>query len=269
MLGAEVPEIMVMSENDRPKSGLADQNFLTEYRTGHIDPATEFYRACLLNAIEYKRAVGYFRSTVYLIVGPATVEFARRGGRIQLICSPSLTDEDKESMEVGYAERLQIAEGQIANEIDRLLASEVTAYRTRVLATLVSVGAMEIRIALRPSAYGLYHEKIGVFKDAVGQSVSFIGSANETWNGWHRRGNYESIEVFCSWRGEREAERVRRHDDYFNLLWAGQIPDVEVAPFPEAAKQRLIHSAYDGLDDVDIVPLESRPKKRVAYSAPP
>lgn len=249
-------------ESGSHKSGLASLDLLTEYRTGHVDPAAEFYNACLRNSVKYRRAVGFFRSTVYLVVGPATVDFARRGGRIQLICSPSLTDEDVESLEAGYSERLALAEGQIAQEIDRLLASEVTEYRTKVLATLVAVGAMEIRIALRPTAYGLYHEKIGIFKEADGESVSFIGSANETWNGWHRRGNFESIEVFCSWRGGREAERVRRHDDYFELLWSGNIPDVEVAPFPEVARQRLIQSAYSSLEDVDTSLLEGRPHKR-------
>lgn len=74
--------------------GLASLDLATEYRTGEIDPVEDFYRPCLNQACEYKRAVGFFRSSVFLIVGSDTVEFARRGGHIRLICSPALVNED-------------------------------------------------------------------------------------------------------------------------------------------------------------------------------
>ena len=66
----------------------------TEYRSTKNDPVETFYKKCLHNANLYQRAVGYFRSSVLLIIGKTLLEFARRGGRIQLICSPSLSDED-------------------------------------------------------------------------------------------------------------------------------------------------------------------------------
>jgi hypothetical protein len=95
------------------------------------------------------------------------------------------------------------------------MASEETAFNTRLLATLVSLGALEIKVAVRADRKGLYHEKIGIFLDGIGNSVSFKGSANETWSGWHMQGNFESVEVFCSWRGGLEAERVRNHTAHF------------------------------------------------------
>lgn len=58
-------------------SGLVTLPLAPQYRTGHADPVQEFYRPCLLNAVAYDRAVGFFRSSIYLIVGQATVEFAR------------------------------------------------------------------------------------------------------------------------------------------------------------------------------------------------
>ena len=66
------------------------------------------------------------------------------------------------------------------------------------MASLVASEALDIRIATRPGEVGIYHEKVGIFRDDFGNTVSFIGSANETWNAWHERGNYESVEVFCS-----------------------------------------------------------------------
>lgn len=233
-------------------SGLVTLPLAPQYRTGHADPVQEFYRPCLLNAFAYDRAVGFFRSSIYLIVGQATVEFARRGGKIRLICSPALDAQDAKSIEESYDAQEDGSESRLEEQIEQLFASEETAYRTRILATLVEAGSMDIRLAIRPRAFGLYHEKIGIFHDALGQQVSFIGSANETWNGWHSRGNFESIEVFCSWKGAIEAERVERHSDYFEQLWGNRVPDIEIIPFPDAAKRKLVQYALPGgLNEVD------------------
>ena len=43
-----------------------------------------------------------------------------------------------------------------------------------------------MKLAVRADGRGIYHEKIGVFLDAIGNTVTFKGSTNETWGGWHR-----------------------------------------------------------------------------------
>ena len=208
----------LIAELDAPRflGDLSALRLKTEYRSLKEDPAKEFYRPCLLNAISYRRAVGYFRSTVYNVIGNSIVEFARRGGRTQLICSPELSEEDIDSIALGYARKSEVVGHRLSAQIDELLAAEETAFNTRVLATLVSVGALEIKVAIRADRKGLYHEKIGIFSDGIGNAVSFKGSANETWSGWHLHGNFESIEVFCSCRGGLEAERVKKHEAHFD-----------------------------------------------------
>lgn len=227
-----------------------------EYRTGESNPALNFFRPCLLNAVEYKRAVGYFRSSVYLIIGTFVVEFARRGGKIRLVCSPCIEQEDMSSISEGYRNRKDTLETTLSDEIESLLAEPSTSYRTKVLATLVATGALDIRLALRPHARGLYHEKLGIFQDGIGGTVSFLGSANETWNGWHFMGNHESIEVFRSWVGPDDAQRVARHDSYFERLWEGQVAGVETVTFPDATKRKLISYAYSSAHDIDLEALE-------------
>ena len=234
----------------------------TEYRSIKEDPWREFYRPCLLNATRYKRAVGYFRSTVYNVIGSSIVEFARRGGRTAVICSPELSEEDIDSIARGYARKIELVGKVLSQQIDALLASEETAFNTRVLATLVSVGALEIKVAVRTDKRGLYHEKIGVFSDGVDNAVSFKGSANETWSGWHRQGNFESIEVFCSWRGGLEAERVKKHAAHFDSLWAENDPDIEVFSFPEDAVVHLKKAAFDDLDAVGSRGIPAPDKRR-------
>jgi superfamily II DNA or RNA helicase len=235
-----------------PPLGLASLQLRTEYRTGRVDPVHEFYLPCLVNSTAYDRAVGYFRSTVFLIIGPETVAFAKKGGKIRLVCSPALDAEDLDSIVGAYAARSEALAKSLIRDIDALLAAPSSSYRTQVLATLISAGAMDVRLAIRPSGFGLYHEKIGLFRDGAGNRVSFIGSANETWNGWHYRGNYESIEVFCNWHGPREAERVNNHDHYFDNLWKGRVPQVAIAEFPEAAKHRLNQASLAGLGAIEM-----------------
>ena len=235
----------------------------TEYRSLKEDPVREFYRPCLLNSISYKRAVGFFRSTVYNVIGTSIVEFARRGGRTELICSPELSEEDIDSIALGYARKSEIVESKLFRQIEALLASEETAFNTRVLATLISVGALEIKIAVRTDRKGLYHEKIGVFSDGVGNTVSFKGSANETWSGWHFQGNFESIEVFCSWRGGLEAKRVEKHTAHFDALWAEHDSDIEVFSFPAEAVAHLKKAAFSNLDAVDPNDIPAPGKRRI------
>lgn len=244
-----------------PKLGLASLTLQTEYRTGSSDPIKGLYIPCLSQSILYKRAVGYFRSSVYLIAGAAIIDFAQRGGKIKLICSPELDADDIETIRAGYLERTEVASDRIIDEIDRLIADPSTKYQIRVLATLVAVGSLEIQIAIREPSQGLYHEKIGVFIDEAHNRVSFIGSANESWSGWHPQGNFESIEVFCSWKHQIEAERSARHEANFDNLWAGNTREVKTLPFSDAVHYYLCNQAFKTLDEAkkNFVPNELPP----------
>ena len=233
----------------KQKQGLVGLNLQTEYRTGSSDPINGLYIPCLSQAILYKRAVGYFRSSVYLVADTAIIGFAQRNGKIQLVCSPELDGNDIKTIQSGYLEREKIASERLIEEIERLLADPATKYLTRVLATLVAVEALEIKIAIRQSSQGLYHEKIGVFVDKFQNRVSFIGSANESWSGWHPQGNFESIEVFCSWHHYIEEERSSRHEANFDKLWAGNTPGVQILPFPDAVRYFLCKEAFGSLDE--------------------
>lgn len=226
----------------------------TEYRSLKSDPVAAFYRPCLLNSNLYKRAAGYFRSSIYTVIGSPLVEFVRRGGVVQLICSPQLSPDDIDRIADGYARREQLIAERTVEDIERLLSDEATARHTRLLATLISVGALDLKLATRADRKGLYHEKIGIFGDGLGHRVSFVGSANETWSAWHKDGNFESIEVFCSWRDSIERERTAKHEQHFDALWSGNDPDVVVDAFPDVAIEVLRAAAYNTLDEAQAAP---------------
>ncbi|MDO9489437.1 MAG: DEAD/DEAH box helicase family protein [Sphingomonadaceae bacterium] len=236
----------------------------TEYRSLKDDPVGSFYVRCLREASVYQRAVGYFRSTVFLVVGPAMIEFARRDGKIELICSPDLDQDDVEHIALGYAQRQSSIATSLIAQFDALLANPSTAFAARTLATLIATGALEIKLAERRDRRGIYHEKIGIFSDQLGNHVSFKGSTNETWSGWHRSGNFESIEVFCDWRGGLEAERVEKHRSHFARLWSEIDPDVDVSPVPPTVKDYMRKYASARLDDLDL----DAPQKLTARRSP-
>lgn len=229
-------------------AGLRSLHLDTEYRTGESDMARDFFEPCLAQATWYDRAVGYFRSSVFVVLGDAVLDFVRRGGRIRFVCSPELGAEDLAALEEGYDQRAHIMGRLLEREVQELLRSDATKAPTELLATLVALGVVDLQIAVRPPSHGMYHEKIGVFRDDAGDAVSFKGSANETWQGWHDRGNLESIEVFCSWTGEGDGARVQRHQDYFERLWGNRIPTLGVMPFPEAARKNLCSVAHDSVE---------------------
>lgn len=228
---------------------LSDTAMGLGYASGDDDLVRDFYVPCLAAASSYSRAVGYFRSTLYVLVGLAFSDFAKRGGKVRLVCSPHLSPEDINALDAAYEERDVI--GLRTLEEVRLMLADATARPvTEFLATLVAAGVLDLRIAYKPSKSGIFHQKLGVFEDAAGNRISFNGSANETYSAWDVDSNSESFEVFRSWQGGNEGERVARHVAYFERLWAGKVSGLKVADFPALARSELVAAQLpQGIDD--------------------
>jgi superfamily II DNA or RNA helicase len=223
-----------------------------EYRTGEQDLVESFYKPCLRESTVYDRAVGYFRSTVFLLIGHSLIDFVNRGGKMRLVCSPVLTHEDYDAIAGGYRLRADRLDEALVRDFDSIYNDQVLRTNTEALATLVSSGAIDIKIAFRPEGHGIYHEKIGVFHDSHGNVVSFKGSINESWNGWHDRGNYESFDTYCSWDGVKEGRRAKNSEQYFERLWNGELEAVHVVELPDVVKNRLKMVAKETIDAIDI-----------------
>jgi superfamily II DNA or RNA helicase len=223
----------------------------SHYRTGERDPVTGFYKPCLDASVTYDRAVGYFRSSIFAVIGQPFLDFARRGGKARFICSPSITEEDASAIASGYLQRKDAIERAITRDVDELLSDPASDHRAKLLATFIKFGTLDIKVAIRIGGNGIYHEKIGIFADGKGYQVSFLGSANETWSAWHAEGNHESIEVFRSWLNTDES-RVQSHRKIFDLLWKGETPGVDTIEFPEAQRRKILSVAAPGLDDPTI-----------------
>ena len=224
---------------------LQDLNLQTSYRSGRDALLDDFYVPCLQESIRYDRAVGYFSSTLYQVVGLAFADFARRDGRMRLVCSPALTPEDFDAMK-GAEDMARRAQETVREDLERLLANPSAVPATKLLATLIANDIIDVRIAFADKPSGLFHDKLGVFEDVQGKRVSFRGSANETWRAWGY--NHESFDVSCSWRNEQELLRTREHADSFQDIWRGREPGVLIARLDEVTRQHLVGIADDDLD---------------------
>ncbi|HID3973154.1 TPA: DEAD/DEAH box helicase family protein [Enterobacter cloacae] len=252
---------MLKSDYNNQAGKLSALTLDAHYRTGGKDPVSGFYKPCLDAAVLYDRAVGYFRSSVFAIIGHHFLDFARRGGKARFICSPSITEDDARAITLGYVQREEVLELAISRDIDALLSDPAEMYHAKLLATFIKYGALDIKFAIRSEGNGIYHEKIGIFDDGQGHQVSFLGSANETWNAWHAEGNHESIEVFSSWLLADES-RVQSHRNIFNLLWNGKTPGIYTIDFPEAHHRRLLTAAAPSLDAKEIEPIQATKSKQ-------
>lgn len=228
---------------------LSELNLRPSYHKGQNDIANEFYLPCMEKATSYDRAVGFFSSAIYIIAWPSLKEFIKRQGTMRVICSPVLSPQDTTALEEGYESR-QKEENRIrlAQEIERLLTNPFLEKPTRVLASLVAMGLLELRIAFvgtnsEPRHRRLFHDKTGIFYDNHGNAIAFKGSMNETWAGLSNDGNLESVDVFVTWCGGRDEDRVRDEIAYFNALWNNEHPGISVVEFPETAKELLINAA--------------------------
>lgn len=72
---------------------------------GDNNIADSFLNPVLKCTREYKRSVGFFSSGVFDTVMDGIVALARNGGRIKLIASPQLSEEDVEAINLGYEQK--------------------------------------------------------------------------------------------------------------------------------------------------------------------
>lgn len=231
---------------------LSEIELKEEYRTGHDDLVNSFYKPCLQDANLYDRSVGYFSSTVFLLIGPELIKFAQRGGKVRLVCSQYLSNTDIEALESGYQLAIdeQFVGKSLLSSVNLLIQNTSTIKNTVALATLIKCGCLEVKIAFRKLGNGLFHEKMGIIH-AGNETVTFKGSVNETWSGWHERGNYETIDVFRSWVEGRDARQAYRNCEYFETLWDNDIDGLDVIPFPHVARSRLESISKESLADID------------------
>lgn len=226
-----------------------------EYRSLLDSVAKDFYIPLLIQAVKYQRAVGFFSSSCLVEISKGISELAKNGGKIQLVASPYLSDEDREAIKSGYAMRDQV----VKEAIRRKMTEGKTPFekaRLNLLANLISDNILDIKIAFTEDSdrMGMYHEKMGIITDAEGNRVAFAGSMNESAAAMTL--NYETIDVYCSWKGE--VDRVIAKENAFASIWNDTEPNIKIIDFPEL-KQEIIDKYKYAVPDFEIDKKEYAP----------
>lgn len=218
---------------------LQDHIIKSEYRSLIDNVVQDFYIPLLNEAVFYRRAVGFFSSSSLVEISKGIASLARRGGKIQIVASPYLSDEDVEAIRKGYEDRDKIIEKALLNQLSDETLDFYSMERLNLLATLIAEGILDIRIAYTEDhkGIGMYHEKMGVITDAEGNSVAFSGSMNESSTAMSI--NYETIDVFRSWGDTFEANQERLKENAFVSIWNNTEPNIQVLEFPSISQAMI------------------------------
>jgi hypothetical protein len=169
----------------------------------------------LKGAKSYKRIAGYFRSSIFELVGEELADIPH----IQIVCNSELDAADvavsKHVRETALKERWNEAPA----EVEALLHRD----RYRRLHALLSSGRVEIRVVPKDRVF--VHGKAGVIEAADGSKICFLGSINETRSAFAQ--NYEIL-----WE-DTSPEGVTWVEEEFEALWQ------EAFPLPDAIVEEI------------------------------
>src|SRR5262245_27630898 len=165
-----------------------------------------FLNQKLARARSYRRIAGYFRSSIFELVGEEIAAIPK----VQVVCNSELDANDvvisKHARETALKERWNEA----PSEVEALLQRE----RYRRLYELLTSGRVEIRVVPKDRVF--LHGKAGVIEAGDGSKTCFLGSINETRNAFAQ--NYEIL-----WE-DPSPEGVAWVEEEFTALWEESFP---------------------------------------------
>lgn len=197
----------------------------------------------LKGAKSYHRIAGYFRSSIFELVGEEIGEIPD----VKIVCNSELDAADvavsKHVRETALKERWNEA----PVEVEALLHKD----RYRKLHDLLRSGRVEIRVVPRDRVF--VHGKAGVIEAADGSKTCFLGSINETKSAFAQ--NYEIL-----WE-DTSLEGVRWVEDEFDALWKDSfpLPDAIIEEIKRVADRIEIHFRDIRPDEIPAAALAEAP----------
>ena len=235
-----------------------------EYRSPQDNIIKDFYIPVLENAVSYRRSVGFFSSSALIEISKGICELAKKGGKIELVASPYLSAEDEIAIRKGYENRAKIIENALLRGLKTEPENFFEKERLNLLANLVESGVLNIKIAFTEngSSVGMYHEKLGLVEDSGGNKIAFSGSMNESENAFTK--NYETVDVFCSWKSTDEKARVVQKETAFAAIWGNFDEKLKVLHFPSIDKA-ILEKYKRGIADFELDKKEFSKDRNIMY----
>ena len=165
-----------------------------------------FLNERLRGAKAYRRIAGYFRSSIFELVGEEIAQIPK----VQVVCNSELDAADVEIAKHARETALKERWNEAAPEVEALLHRD----RYRRLHDLLKNGRVEIRVVPKDRVF--IHGKAGIIEQADRTTTCFLGSINETKSAFST--NYEIL-----WE-DPSSEGVAWVEEEFAALWAGRLP---------------------------------------------
>jgi DNA phosphorothioation system restriction enzyme len=208
-------------------------------RSDFDDFVGNFLSPILATSVRYKRAVGFFSSSVFSVCSADFINYFRKGLHLEIICSHLFSTIDIRAITQAIYNRPEVcARGDLEYHSKQILKNPLNC--ANFFSWLIATGRVKIRIAIRETKYSksIFHEKIGFFEDIKGNFIATSGSANETKSGYLV--NFERFEIFSSlaaYEDRRKARIIKRH---FKELWENSTSGLTVYDLYEVVKLELL-----------------------------
>lgn len=212
-----------------------DLKLKTSYRSDNDNIYCDFLEKCLKISKIYDRAVGYFTSDSLSLVLEGIEQLIKNNGKMRIVTSPMLSEKDIKALK--QVNDIDIINFKIEDEIKKFYLTKSSDI-TKLFSWLISKEILEIKIAYQKNLTGIYHEKFGIFKDFNENYIAFSGSVNETIGGISK--NFESIDIYASFWGQTDIERIEGKKKDFENLWNNKTNKIEVIELSEAIKNDIL-----------------------------
>jgi SNF2 family DNA or RNA helicase len=186
-------------------SNIGSENIISRFSSRQGRLSQVYLKDRLKGAKEYLRIAGYFRSSIFELVHEEISQI----DKVRIVCNSDLDPRDIDVAKVSEnaAKRAML---QKWNGDEKALDSMLERGRYAKLYEILTRGNVEIRVVSREDAPFL-HGKAGIINRGDGDTSAFIGSINETAQGW-----MHSYEIIWEDRSQDAEKWVREEFEY---LW--------------------------------------------------
>lgn len=220
---------------------LSDRNWQIKYNREDGDLVSRFYVPVLSSAIRYDRTTGYFRAGSLALAARGLEHLILNGGKMRLLVGCTLGRDEVDAIERGMAMDDVFRRKTELSINDDVSVTEREALE--LLAWMVGRQILEVKLAVpcdeqrRPTqGNSIFHEKAGIVEDKTGDRLAFVGSINETVQGWMHNG--ETFHVFTSY-GSTVAH-VDAEEQSFLCYWEDRSKSSRIYDFPTALRDDLL-----------------------------
>lgn len=184
----------------------------------------------------YYRGVGYFTSNWIRLVTTGVYKIAERGGKIYLITSPILSEEDWQAIKIGKnAEIDKILYESIKETINEDFDIRSKEDCLNLLSWLIADNILTMKFAVCKNGKGMYHDKLAIFEDYEDNKICLHGSFNDSLQATY---NGEGFSVFRSYESGQK-DYVDGHFIRFQAMWNGANDFYDIYDIPELVKVEL------------------------------